>query len=200
MKFWIQKGKTRLNLNCGRALSKMSNPIPVFYDPRESDMCIYYVGHWRPLASTTKDLSASSRKECPMHITLQFNNFDSSLAQTMQRIMMRHEDERKLVIKKESFSPIVKEEDQLEHDQSLHSGTCQNHEMRCRSNKSSTSSRFNMDIDPFHSSEEAFYNTNAFLHKSNIRRSNGRTREDLNKLRLGYCHGMFSSFSNQDFW
>jgi hypothetical protein len=30
--------------------------LPLFLDPNENDRCIYYVGHWKPLSNTAKDL------------------------------------------------------------------------------------------------------------------------------------------------
>jgi hypothetical protein len=38
--FWIQHGKTRLNRECGCALSEMKNHIPVFFDHKEGGRCI----------------------------------------------------------------------------------------------------------------------------------------------------------------
>lgn len=42
--------------------------------------------------------------------------------------------------------------------------------------------------------------TLALLQKSPIHISCGRTRQELNKKRLGHSHGMFASFGNQEFW
>ena len=75
-------------LNCERALSRMKAPLPVFYDPRKIDKCIYYVGHWLPLHVTARQKSFSLQSHdgediLETSIELEFDKFDDNLAKSM---------------------------------------------------------------------------------------------------------------------
>jgi hypothetical protein len=183
--FWIRKGKTRLNQNCGRALSKMNKSIPVFFDPKDSDKCIYYVGHWMPVPFTTKELTASSSNEFSMRITLRFSNFDVDLARELNLLRSGTEDDMECT--------TVKKEVEENH-------SCPIQSTRYHT-KMSTAKRSRTPVSFIHlPPPPAETSTLATFHESAIRRSCGRTRENLNKMNLGHRHGMFASFSNQEFW
>lgn len=188
MTFWIRKGKTRLNLNCGRALSKMNKSIPVFFDPKDSDQCIYYVGHWMPVPFTTKELTASSNNEFSMRITLRFNNFDVILARELNILRSGTEDDMERTM-------VKQEEEKMEENHSCPNQSTHYHTKMSTAKRSRTSISFAC-LPP--SPAEKY--TLATLHESALRRSCGRTRENLNKMNLGHRHGMFASFGNQEFW
>jgi hypothetical protein len=98
--FGIDKGKTRLNLECARALSEIKNHIPVFFDPKEKGRCIYYIGHWIPspfIAAGQYVPSASIR------ISLQFSMYDNSLASEMSCSKLAAANERVSVKEEDVF-------------------------------------------------------------------------------------------------
>ncbi len=97
--FWIQNGKTRLNLECGRALSEMKNHIPVFFDPKEGGRCIYYIGHWIPSPFVAVEHLVSS---ISIPVSLQFSMFDDFLANDMSCSVLSAGNERASV-KEEDF-------------------------------------------------------------------------------------------------
>lgn len=196
----VKRGKTRLNGTCGRALSVTNIPIPVFYDPREDNAYIYYFGHYLPLQSTTKEISITASKEFSMQIILEFVKFDDALARDMSTCLLTSKDIRSTCVKSESFHSTVKEE---EEDYPLF------HNKRNRILREvPTSISMLLDKNDFSSSEEnralSSDDKNAssigIVHKIFSHTSCGRSRQDLNKERVGHNHGMFASFGNQDFW
>jgi len=86
-KLYVGKGKTNRKLNCGRALAKMQKSIPIFFDPKEKDTCIYYVGHWKPLSCTAQEFDPPKfvqGKNRVMYIELKFDRFDEDLANAIK--------------------------------------------------------------------------------------------------------------------
>lgn len=199
-----------MSLDCGRALSVTNNPIPVFYDPREDNNCIYYIGHYIPLPSTAKALSITSSKDFSMHVILEFVKFDDLLAKAMSTSLLNYEDDREACVKEEICFSKVKKETQLDQDRQPVNETNYRRNILRRSPRNKSSSRSIVDNNSVSSYEENtmlspdFVNncssTLALLEKSPMHRSCGRTRQDLNKIRLGHSHGMFASFGNQEFW
>ncbi len=196
----VRRGKTRLSVTCGRALSVMNTPIPVFYDPREDNTYIYYVGHYLPLQSTTKELSITACKEFSMHIILEFVKFDDALARDMNTCVLTSKDARNTCIKSENFHSNVKEE---EEDYLLF-----HNKRNCIFREASTTSSIiphKNDVSSSEgnrvlSSDDRKSSLIGIVQKSFSHISCGRSRQDLNKQRVGHNHGMFASFGNQDFW
>lgn len=120
MKFFVRRGKTRLFLNCGRELSRMNSPIPVFVDPREDDACIYYVGHWMLLPWSAKELPISNNMEFSMHITLQYIKFDDFLATAMSYNILGAGNKRKALVKEEDNFLEFHEEENINLSLSYH--------------------------------------------------------------------------------
>ena len=98
--FGVQKGKTRLNLECGRALYEIKNHIPVFFDPKEDGRCIYYIGHWIPSPFVAAGHLASS---ISIRVSLQFSMFDDFLASDMSCSMWSAANERASVKEEDIF-------------------------------------------------------------------------------------------------
>jgi hypothetical protein len=199
LQVWVRRGKTRLSVSCGRALSVTNTPIPVFYDPREDNNCIYYVGNYLPSKSNAKELSTTMRKEFSMHIILEFVKFDDALARAMNTTS---EDDRN--IKSENVHSYVKEK--KEEDYLLFYNQ-RNHILQEASTNiammpdkyddiSSSEEKKSLNSDDMKSSSSSI----DMLQKNFIHLSCGRTRHDLNKQRVGYNHGMFASFGVQEFW
>lgn len=98
--FWIHKGKTRLNLECGRALSEIKKHIPVFLDPKEEGRCIYYIGHWIPSPLITVGQYVSSDS---IRVSLKFSMYDSSLASDLSCSKLIAVNERASVKEEDVF-------------------------------------------------------------------------------------------------
>ena len=170
--FQIKTGKTKLKRLCGSTLSRMREVLPVFF-AYPGDACIYYVGNWKPLATT----ETPSNKE--FIIELEFCNFDDTIAKAMS-----NSSEPKVSVKEDVCSVIKKEEAHCQESLLLPS-------LRPRTLSSSSAMAIN-GPKKIAFTEEIL---GAFTHFSC-----GRTKKDLNKLRLGHNHGMFASFGNQEFW
>jgi hypothetical protein len=138
---------------------------------------------------TATELSTSSSNEFSMCITLQLSSFDVALASEM--ILCGSGMEERNMMKKEVGK--------IEENHTCHIQRTGYH------TKNSAIKRFRM-AGSFAFSPTSLGETYACptslttLNKSAIRRSCGRTREVLNMMNLGHRHGMFASFSNQEFW
>jgi hypothetical protein len=170
----------------------LNNSIPVFFDPKNSDKCIYYVGHWAPVPFTAKELLTSSSNEFSMCITLQLSSFDVALASEMILCGSGMEDEKERNIMKKEVGEIEE--------------NCTCHIQRTGYHTKNSAIKRLRAADSFAFSPTSLGETYTCptslttLNKSAIRRSCGRTREVLNMMNLGHRHGMFASFSNQEFW
>jgi hypothetical protein len=201
LKVWVRRGKTRLSVSCGRALSVTNTPIPVFYDPREENNCIYYVGHYLPSKSNVKELSITICKEFSMQIILEFVNFDHALARAMNTTS---KDDRNTCVKSENVHYYVKEEEGedylLFHNQRNYILQEASSTISMMPNKnddvSSSEGKMSLNSDDL----KSFSPSMDIVQKNFIHLSCGRTRHDLNKQRVGYNHGMFASFGVQEFW
>ena len=86
-KLYVGEGNTNRKLDAGRALAKTEKSIPLFFDPKEKDTCIYYVGHWKPLGSTAKEFNPPQPflgRNRVMYIELQLDKFDDDLADAIK--------------------------------------------------------------------------------------------------------------------
>jgi hypothetical protein len=170
----------------------MNNSIPVFFDPKNSDKCIYYVGHWVPVPFTAKELPTSSSNEFSMCVSLQFSSFDVALAKEMVLCGSGMEDEKERNMVKKEGGEIKENLTCLTQSTGYHMKSSATKRLR-------TAGSF--AFSPTSLGETYTCPTSlTTLKESAIRRSCGRTRETLNMMNLGHRHGMFASFSNQEFW